>query len=81
MTVHIIETNIPMPPAKGGQGRPTKWPFTQMQVGESVLVPGRACNTAECPAYNAAKQVGHQAGAKFTGRAQGDGTVRIWRTA
>jgi hypothetical protein len=81
MTTHIIEANIPMPPAKGGPGRQAKWPFTEMKVGESVLVPGQSCNTVHCPGYNAAKQIAHRTGAKFTGRAQGDGTVRIWRTA
>lgn len=75
MTAYIIETNIPIPKT----GRPTKWPFSKMKVNESVLVKGTACNAANCPGYNAAKQVERKTGMTFVGRAQGDGTVRIWR--
>ena len=80
MTVHTIERDIPVP-ATVGRGRPASWPFSAMQVGESVLVPGQSCTTTDCPGYNAAKGIGRTRGMKFTGRAQGDGTVRIWRTA
>lgn len=76
-----IDKNIPAPKNIGGAGAPTKWPFTKMEVGDSVLVDGISCSTAHCPGYNAAKQIANRMGFKFTGRAQGDGTVRIWRTA
>lgn len=78
----VIEKDIPLDCVITKKaGRPAKYPFADMEVGDSILAEGDTCNTEKCKAYNAAKEYGRLHGIKFSGRAQGDGTVRIWRVA
>jgi len=74
-----IEKNKPIPMIlKGNQ---PQWPFADMEVGDSILVDGRAATAHKCRAYNAAKSFGRYHGKKFSGRKEGQGKVRIWRVA
>jgi hypothetical protein len=71
----IIEKNIPLD--QNGAGRPPKYPFGDMAVGDSVFFGGDASETMN-PKL-AARAYGRYHGKKFTTRKQ-DGGVRIWRT-
>ncbi len=62
-----IEKNIPAPKRR-------KYPFAEMDVGDSILVLGEEGRKAA----NAARVYGHLNGIKFATR-QRDGGVRIWR--
>lgn len=69
----IISDNIPVPPdCKTG---PDKYPFPQMEVGQSVFFEGARAGGKE---YLAAQVVGYQKGWKFVSRKEGCG-LRIWR--
>jgi len=76
-----IDKNISIADSPIKRGRPSKYVFEKMEIGDSVLVKGKTCSPTDCPGYNAVKAYSARAGKVFTGRAQGDGTVRIWRTA
>lgn len=70
-----IEKNVRIP--LSGRGRPKKYDFSDMDVGDSVLIRGEDTSGR---AYLAANQYGRRTGKKFTGRSM-DGGVRIWRVA
>ena len=61
-----IEKNIPAP------GRRAKYPFAEMEVGDSFEAPESA--KLRTAAYNAGKKSGR----KFTCRTH-DGALRVWR--
>lgn len=60
-----------------GAGRPRKYPFADMQVGDSVLFEGGKIGPKFKP-YIAAQIWGRNNNAKFSGRTVDNG-VRIWR--
>ena len=68
-----IEKDVPPP-----VGRPSKWPFIHMQVGESVYIAGE---DMDGHAMRAARAVAWRSEGKkiFVGRLEKDG-IRIWRT-
>ena len=68
-----IDKHIPIP--RGD--RAAKYPFADMEVGESVAYPDEALNGR---AYRAAKSCGDRHSKKFIARREGDG-IRIWRQA
>ena len=80
-----IEKNIPLPP-RAGDGAPPKYPFLEMEVGDSFVIPaddpafrtrqggGRVHPAQNCFAYYAKR------GLKFASRSQPDGSMRVWRT-
>lgn len=74
-TCFKIEKNVPLTPSRG---RLAKYPFREMEVGDSFHIPSpvfpRLVNSA---AYN----FGKKRGWKFAFRKQNDGTYRCWRTA
>lgn len=80
-----IEKNIPLPERVwGAHGRPSKYPFAQMEVGDSFAI-----TAIEQPAEKLRNNIGNCAikwtqknapERKFSTRVTG-GTVRIWRTA
>lgn len=72
----IIETNVPMPKANG-KGRPAKYPFGEMDIGDSVFIEGQAVGGS---AYLSAMQHARLHSKKFTGRTV-EGGLRIWRVA
>lgn len=70
-----IEKDMPAPPA--AKGAPAKYPFSTMEVGDSVFFEGA---TIPCRQYVAAMTLGRYKGWKFSGR-NVQGGIRIWRTA
>ena len=72
----MIDKNIPVPETTAG-GRPAKYPFYKMVVGDSVFFKGAKTGGKE---YLAAQAAGRNKGWKFSGRAVGGG-LRIWRIA
>jgi len=74
----IIDTNIPLPKSKRGGGSIRKWPFDEMEIGESFAVPTEVLfKRARSAASLYKKKVG--SGWNYAARAQGAGG-RIWRT-
>lgn len=66
-----IEKGIPAPAAKTSR----RWPFADMKVGDSVVIPAEKVMAAR----NTACMFGKNRGWKFTVRLQEDGTARCWR--
>jgi hypothetical protein len=66
-----ITKSIPLP--RGD--RSTKWPFGDMEVGESVFFENETTNSR---AYRAARACGERQNKKFISRREGNG-LRIWR--
>jgi len=64
-------------PEGSAAGAPTKYPFKQMEVGDSVFVDGQKTGGK---AYLAAMATGRSQGLKFSGRNVENG-IRIWRIA
>ena len=71
----IIDKNIPIPNG-APRGAPPKYPFRDMEVGDSVLFP-----EAQQKIVAAAHVHGKFTGKKFKTRSTEDGGVRIWRIA
>lgn len=72
-----IEQDVPVPAKQAGA--PTKYPFTRMDVGDSVKFPEGAAKLA----YAAAKAMQYKnkkRNLKFRGVTEEDGGMRIWRT-
>jgi hypothetical protein len=70
-----IESEVPVPaPAIGARGRPSKYPWQNMQPGNSFFVPNGTPKSMYHLANRASKQYGH----KYTVRTM-DGGVRVWR--
>lgn len=67
-----IEKNIP-PPSRGGPGRKHKYPFREMEVGDSFFYRGLRGTIVSCANY-----FGKRNNAKFVTRKENDG-FRIWR--
>lgn len=65
-----IDKNTPLPPSG------TKYPFADMDIGDSFLCNDRSCVQIASAAYKWAKAKGN--GAKFTCRTV-EGGVRCWR--
>ena len=64
-----VEKNIPLP---------RRYPFNDMQVGDSFAVPEGIARTA---VNIAAMRYGNKHGCKFTVRQMPDRTLRCWRIA
>ena len=73
-----IEKSVPIPKGSG-VGRRTKYPFSEMDVGDSIFLDGEFATIAKCKAYAAAKGYQDRTGRVFCGRKVAGG-VRIWRT-
>lgn len=74
-----IEKNIPVPPRAGGRNG-SKYPFRQLEVGDSTFVEGKPSKIAS--ALQAAGKTMPKA--SFTSRAtteEGKDGVRVWRQA
>lgn len=72
----LVESNITIPAANGG-GRGGKYPWAQMQVGDSFLV-AQAKIATICNAVSSRKKHNHPE--RYTARTV-DGGVRVWRVA
>jgi hypothetical protein len=91
-TTFIVERGIPLPPRSYTfAGREAKYPFAQMEIGDSFEVPistyrsKRHVTTALVAATlnNCARGYAktHKPYAKFATRKIGESSVRVWRTA
>jgi hypothetical protein len=67
-----IDKNIPIPPEK----KRNVYPYKEMGIGESFVVPSAKIQIV----CNANYRAGKVSGKKFIARREGDG-VRVWRTA
>jgi len=67
-----VEKGIPAPKVK--KGPPRKYPWLEMEVGDSFFVPGVNYNEFKTQPSNAGKRYG----LKYTTRSV-DGGVRVWR--
>jgi hypothetical protein len=71
-----IEKDVPMPTSKG-RGRPPKYPFGKMEIGDSFFV-NFTGDASRCNEVVAAYQYGRQNNKAFSARKE-DGGIRIWR--
>jgi hypothetical protein len=72
-----IEKNIPLSPRWAHQ---TKYPFAQMEVGDSFFVRQTEANKASV--YSSIRWARDKFGFRFTAHADNDnGGVRVWRVA
>lgn len=71
-----IEKNVPIP-KPNGSGRPAKYPWKSMEVGDSFFVNG---GTKTTTLSNSAAYQRALTGRKFAVRTEGEG-VRVWRIA
>lgn len=80
-----IDAGIPLPPRRRGGGRPWKWPFAQMEIGDSFAT---ALKAGESSSQSMRRvdylYAGRRLGWKYTGRClveNGNPVLRIWRIA
>jgi hypothetical protein len=73
-----IETDVPLP-ANRGRSTVHRFPFGEMQVGQSFALPTDKLRNAAARSANAFSK--HNPGYKFVTRAVGDGSFRLWRIA
>ncbi len=73
-----IEKNVPLPPAWGGKYLPGKYPWKELQVGDSFVLPKPQAQ-AGAQAFLASRQIGN--GVKFTTRKIDAQNKRVWRIA
>lgn len=71
-----IEKNIQLPNNTGKPGARPKYPFAQMEVGDSFFAPGMKANALS----NASQWHASKTGKKFTCTKEADG-ARCWRVA
>lgn len=77
MDTFVIEKHIPIPARKWtGAGRNSKYPFRQMETGDSFYVLGD--EHVKVAVKSAATHHARKHGGRFTARADEHG-VRIWR--
>ena len=74
--MYDIEKDIDISLIKRSKGRPPKYPFGIMAVGDSFFVEGESLPLSK--AYLASSQYAMRHGLKFSGRTTERG-VRIWR--
>ena len=70
-----VDKKIPMPAAPK-RGRPQKYPWDSMAVGDSFIINAPAINNAQ----SHCSQAGRRTGRKFIVRPMRDGKFRVWRT-
>lgn len=73
-----IDKDIPAPGSKGSDAR-ARYPFRDMDVGDSITVRDADGFNAARKASEAATMYGRRNGKVFTCRTIEEGTVRIWR--
>lgn len=76
--MYKIEAGIPLPvrTKKGGAGRKPKYPFADLKMGESFLVPNKTTMSFGATVQTARKRTGFTLATRNV-----EGGVRIWRTA
>ncbi|WP_313444548.1 hypothetical protein [Brevundimonas sp.] len=79
-----IRKNVPIPSRRGGPGAAAKYPWKEMVVGDSFVVPIPPGKTKAVflPAISSqAGAAGKRLGRKFEIRLIAAGEVGVWRTA
>ena len=71
-----IEKNVPMPEV-GPNPKAPKYPWRQMEVGDSFVAPAASQRSICANAKITADRMGN--GVQFTTQKQADGSVRVWR--
>lgn len=74
MNKFVIEKGLPMPEFSAS-GRPAKYPFSEMQVGDSFVLPEDQLIRIRSAAAN----WGTRQGKKLSVRQLKDGSYRCWR--
>jgi len=69
-----IRRNVPIKPPRPSTGRPPKYPWADMRVGDSFYVPGMTPSQMSSAWRRARAKLGH----KYSARTERDG-VRVWR--
>ncbi len=77
MSIYKIEKGIPMPPAHTYQAPPPTYPFRNMEVGDSFVVP----RDKEIAAWSAAARHKARTGQEMRTVLLPDGSRRIWRAS
>lgn len=78
--MYEVEKSVPLPPKPARQvGRPPKYPFHRMDVGDSVALPRTGVSLSDCASYLAAQRYGRRHNKRFEGRIMSADTIRIWR--
>jgi hypothetical protein len=76
MIIPPIERGVPLPPARTGHGQHYRYPFADMEPGDSFAVPVGASSSLKASATQFAKRNR----VTFATRVEG-GNIRCWRTA
>jgi hypothetical protein len=74
MTSIVVESNVPLPNRQGG--RPSKYPWNKMQLGDSFALPIDEHSRVVQAAYNFTYRHPEFV---FSVRNMKDGTCRVWR--
>lgn len=72
-----IDKDIPLPPKKGGFGQPRKYPWNEMEIGDSFVLMAKNMPCASAGASTTGKRLGF----RFTVRRENGGGFRVWRIA
>lgn len=75
-----IDKHIPVPQGRAGDPGVAKYPFAEMNIGDSVLFDEFKSTSGNCSPATAARVHAHRTGKKFAARKTAEG-VRIWRIA
>jgi hypothetical protein len=73
-TMREIDKDVPMP-VWGRRGSQRIYPWVEMEIGDSFILPYWNSNSA----HAAARQASIRYGKKFRAHKNGDGRFRIWR--
>ena len=72
--MYNIDANVPVSGSFGACGRPRKYPFDELGIGDSFFVPGKRRNAI----VTSVEKAEHRTGFSFVSRNHPDG-VRVWR--
>lgn len=75
MNDFAIDKNVPAPAGSGRRGAPAKYPFSEMEFGDSFEVD----STKSQSVRTSAAQFGRRTGRKFSVKQAGPGKHRCWR--
>ncbi|MFO1080830.1 MAG: hypothetical protein U1E23_09420 [Reyranellaceae bacterium] len=79
-----VDKGVHLPPPAGGPGRPAKYPWRMLQIGDSFVWGPAEGHSSRVKASGLASKMAEKLGAKFTTRAieeNGRKVIRIWRVA
>jgi hypothetical protein len=76
--MYTIDKGVELPTLVPGKS--SKYPFKDMEIGDSFLVPHGGDDTAKHKIYSSASNTGRRMQRKFTIRRLPEG-FRVWRTA